>query len=63
MALDDLRALGLLLQDPQRELPPPFPVTEMLIAYLYWVSSRGNPVQRLGLRTGLENPTATFALS
>jgi hypothetical protein len=48
MALHDLRALGVPLQDPQRELPPPFPATELLIAYLYWVSAQGNPVQRLG---------------
>jgi hypothetical protein len=48
MALHDLRALGLPLHDPQHELPSPFPATEMLIAYLYWVSTQGNPVQRLG---------------
>ncbi|HEU4538289.1 MAG TPA: iron-containing redox enzyme family protein, partial [Polyangiaceae bacterium] len=46
MALHDLRALGL-----AREaivIPPPLPMTEALIAYLYWVSATGNPLRRLG---------------
>jgi pyrroloquinoline quinone (PQQ) biosynthesis protein C len=46
MALHDLRALGL-----PREavvIPPPLPMTEALIAYLYWVSGTGNPLRRLG---------------
>ncbi|MEZ6186331.1 MAG: iron-containing redox enzyme family protein [Planctomycetota bacterium] len=48
MALHDLRALGLAIEDPARDMPPPLPETEVLIAYLYYVASHGNPVQRLG---------------
>jgi hypothetical protein len=48
MALHDLRALGLRVDDPERDLPPPLPATEQLLAWLYWVSTRGNPVARLG---------------
>jgi pyrroloquinoline quinone (PQQ) biosynthesis protein C len=48
MALHDLRALGLVVEDPARDLPPPLPATDVLVAYLYFVSSHGNPVQRLG---------------
>ena len=48
MALHDLRALGLPIEDPATDLPPPLPETEVLIAYLYYVANHGNPVQRLG---------------
>lgn len=46
MALHDLIALGL----PRDSLviPPPLPMTEAMIAYLYWVSATGNPLRRLG---------------
>jgi thiaminase len=47
MALHDLRSLGLSVTNPQQEFPL-LDTTELLIAYLYWVSSQGNPVQRLG---------------
>jgi hypothetical protein len=30
------------------DLPPPLPATETLIGYLYWISSTGNPLRRLG---------------
>lgn len=48
MALHDLRAIGLDIDDPRRDLPRPLPATELLIAYLYWVATQDNPVQRLG---------------
>ena len=48
MALHDLRAVGLRIEDPARDVPRPLPATELLIAYLYWVSTQGNPTQRLG---------------
>ena len=48
MALHDLRTIGVPIEDPEQEMPPPMPATELLIAYLYWVSSHGLPVQRLG---------------
>ncbi|HEY6503257.1 MAG TPA: iron-containing redox enzyme family protein [Chitinophagaceae bacterium] len=48
MALHDLRSMGIPINDPATEIPPALIPTEMLIAYLYWVSSNGNPVQRLG---------------
>jgi thiaminase len=44
MALHDMRGVGAEL-DP---IPPPLPATEVLIAYLYWISATGDPVQRLG---------------
>ena len=46
MALNDLKNIGYKL-DHQR-LPKPLPETTTLIAYLYWISSQGNPLQRLG---------------
>ncbi len=48
MALHDLRAIGVVADDPQVDLPRPLPATELIIAYLYYVSTQGNPVQRLG---------------
>lgn len=46
MALNDLKNLG--LYNEGVEIPPPLPQTTVLIAYLYWISQHGNPVQRLG---------------
>jgi len=46
MALHDVLSLGLKAGDFQ--LPGPLPETETLIAYLYQVSTTGNPVRRLG---------------
>jgi pyrroloquinoline quinone (PQQ) biosynthesis protein C len=45
LALHDLVSLGL---ERSPILPPPLPATEILIAYLYWISYQGNPLQRLG---------------
>jgi len=54
MALHDFSALGF-----EREsidnLPAPLPATEILIAYLYWISFQGNTVQRLGYSYWAEN--------
>lgn len=47
MALHDLlSALGVTRKD--ITIPEPLPATDVLVAYLYWVSATGNPVQRLG---------------
>lgn len=46
MALHDVMSLGLKGMDIQ--IPPPLPETEVLIGYLYWISSNGNPLRRLG---------------
>jgi pyrroloquinoline quinone (PQQ) biosynthesis protein C len=46
MALHDLLALG--LPKEALKIPPPLPMTEALIAYIYWVSATGNPLRRLG---------------
>lgn len=48
MALHDLKAIGIRFVDPQQDLPRPLPSTELLVAYLYYVATQGNPVQRLG---------------
>lgn len=48
MALHDLRALGVPIEDPRVDLPPPLPATEQLIAWLYWVSGHARPVARMG---------------
>jgi hypothetical protein len=48
MALHDLRSIGVPIEDPGKDMPPPMVATELLIAYLYWVSMNGSPVQRLG---------------
>lgn len=44
MALHDMKSVGAVF-DP---IPPPLPATDVLIAYLYWISATGDPVQRLG---------------
>ena len=46
MAVHDLRALGIPLDE--HTLPVPLPETETLIGYLYWISTTGNPYRRLG---------------
>lgn len=48
MALHDLKAMGVPILDPNTDMPPMLPATEILVAYLYWVSIQGNPFQRLG---------------
>ena len=48
MALHDLRSIGVPINDPAKDMPPAMVATELLIAYLYWVSTHGSPVQRLG---------------
>jgi Iron-containing redox enzyme len=48
MALHDLKAIGVPIHNPETDMPPALLPTELLIAYLYWVASNGNPVQRLG---------------
>jgi pyrroloquinoline quinone (PQQ) biosynthesis protein C len=45
MAMRDLQSLG--VERTPDTLPPPLPSTEVFIAYLYWISQRGNPLQRL----------------
>jgi hypothetical protein len=47
MALHDLKTIGITFQN-RTVIPAPLPSTELLIAYLYYVASQGNPVQRLG---------------
>ena len=46
MALHDMRSVGF-GPDPAA-LPEPLPETEVLIAYLYRISERGNPLARVG---------------
>ena len=53
MALHDAKKLG--LKDVDFDIPPPLPDTEALIAYLYWISATGNPLQRLGYSYWAEN--------
>ncbi len=48
MAVKDLRAIGLDLRDPLLDLPRPLPATELIVAWLYWVSTHDDPVARLG---------------
>jgi len=49
MALHDLASMGLAgIKDESVVLPHPLLETESLIAYLYWISLTGNPLQRLG---------------
>lgn len=45
MAFHDMVSLGL---DRTPVVPAPLPATEVLTAYLYWISYQGNPLQRLG---------------
>lgn len=53
MAWHDAKALGLSAQ--LTDLPAPLPATEVLIAYLYWISEHGNPLRRLGYSFWAEN--------
>lgn len=46
MALHDLRHCGYDVSEV--DLPPPLPATVTLIAYLYYLAEKGNPVARLG---------------
>jgi thiaminase len=47
MAIHDLKSIGAPIKTLE-DLPPMLPATELMVAYLYWVASTGNPVQRLG---------------
>jgi len=53
MALHDLKTMGVDTSHVTRSAP--LPATEVLIAYLYWISIQGNPVQRLGYSFWAEN--------
>ncbi|MBC8995644.1 iron-containing redox enzyme family protein [Pseudomonas sp. N40(2020)] len=53
MALHDVMSLG--LKNEKFEIPSAIPATEVLIAYLYWISFTGNPLQRLGYSYWAEN--------
>jgi hypothetical protein len=44
--MHDLLSLG--VDKSTLEIPTPHPNTEVFIAYLYWISINGNPLQRLG---------------
>lgn len=46
MAMHDLLSLG--LEKENFLVPNPHPNTEVFIGYLYWISTNGNPLQRLG---------------
>jgi pyrroloquinoline quinone (PQQ) biosynthesis protein C len=46
MALHDLKALG--MKTWPIDLPQPLPATDVLNAYLYYISFQGNPLARLG---------------
>ncbi len=53
MAIHNLKMLGV---DPVNVTNlTPLPATEVLVAYLYWISVQGNPVQRLGYSYWAEN--------
>lgn len=53
MALHDASSLGFSKEELVQERP--LPETEVLIAYLYWISAKGNPLQRLGYSYWAEN--------
>ena len=55
MALDDLEGLGYAISQP---LPWPLPATEVFIAYIYYISQFGPPLQRLGYTFWAENSNA-----
>jgi pyrroloquinoline quinone (PQQ) biosynthesis protein C len=66
MAFHDLKSLGFPVSD--ESLPEPLPETQALIGYLYYISTHGNPLQRLGYSFWAENvygfiaePLATLA--
>jgi len=46
MALHDVRSMGYDVSE--NNIKAPLPQTEVLVAYLYWISAFGNPLQRLG---------------
>lgn len=52
MALHDAISLGL---PKDVTVPEPMSETDVLIAYLYWISANGNPLQRLGYSYWAEN--------
>lgn len=46
MALHDLQKVGVKIDE--ANMPPMLASSETLVAYLYWVSAFGNPLQRIG---------------
>lgn len=54
MALHDLKNI-IGFDNLEIAIPKPLPETETLIAYLYWISATGNPLQRLGYSYWAEN--------
>jgi len=60
MAVHDLKAMGVPITDPVTDMPPSLPATELLVAYLYWVSTQGNPYQRLGFSYWAERSYGLF---
>lgn len=58
MALHDLRQMG--TQTPVEKFPSPLPETKTLIAYLYHISQRGNPLGRLGYSAWAEDSYEHF---
>lgn len=57
MALNDLKNLGADISDPAM-LPAPSIETDVFVAYVYYVSQTGNPVQRLGYSLWAEDAYA-----
>lgn len=58
MALHDLRQLG--VEEAVSSFPAPLPETQILIAYLYYVSQHGNPLRRLGYSAWAEDSYEQF---
>jgi len=56
MALSDLREMGVPIQNPAIDMPPPLPGTEVLIAFVRWMATQKNPHRILGYDYWTENP-------
>lgn len=56
MAINDLRAIGVPLNNDLSNMPPPLPRTEALIGYINWIVTGKNPVRSLGFFYWIERP-------
>jgi pyrroloquinoline quinone (PQQ) biosynthesis protein C len=56
MALNDLRELGIPIEDARKQMPPALPATEALIAYVRHLSTGPIPYKSLGYHYWIEQP-------
>jgi hypothetical protein len=56
MALHDLKAVGIPIEEVEKDMPPALPSNEMLIAYVKYLSESEHPFRMLGYSYWIESP-------